>query len=165
MSNTLPDLVGKRLTYEYANGWGFESHFRESTFSYRVVKGPHLGRAAYQDVQYEQVAPGITMLTFYEETGTIVTLTVNLAAGRVYGSVALPRVVWDNIAKTAVSKRENFAALLAMRDGPDAPRHLLLEVATITDVAEATTEDVSADQRAPEDPPPARSPAGVAARA
>jgi phenolic acid decarboxylase len=56
--------------------------------SYRVVNGPHLGRVAYQDVQYEQVAPGITMLTFYEETGTIVTLTVNLEARRVYGSVA-----------------------------------------------------------------------------
>jgi phenolic acid decarboxylase len=164
MSTTLPDLVGKKLTYEYANGWGFESHFRESTMSYRVVKGPHLGRAAYQDVQYEQVAPGITMLTWYEETGTIVTLTVNLEARRVYGSVALPRVVWDNIAETAVSKRENFAALLAMRDGPDAPRHLILEVATVTDVSDATTEDVPADQRAPEDPPAARALTGATGR-
>ena len=164
MSNTLPDLIGKKLTYEYANGWGFESHFRESTISYRVVKGPHLGRAAYQDAQYEQVAPGITMLTWYEETGTIVTLTVNLERRRVYGSVAFPQVVWDNIAETAVSKRENFAKLFAMRDGPDAPRQLVLEVATITDVTEATPEDVSADQRAPEDPPPAQLMTGVAAR-
>lgn len=164
MSDTLPDLIGKKLTYEYANGWAFESHFRKSTISYRVVKGPHVGRAAYQDVQYEQVAPGITMLTWYEETGTIVTLAVNLDTRRVYGSVALPRVVWDNIAETAVSKRENFAKLLAMRDGPDAPRHLVLEVATITDIAEATTQDFSADQRAPEDPPPAESLTAVTAR-
>jgi phenolic acid decarboxylase len=154
MSNTSPDLIGKKLTYEYDNGWAFESHFRESTISYRVVKGPHLGRAAYQDVRYEQVAPGITMLTWYEETGTVVTLTVDLEGRRVLGSIAFPRVVWDNIAETAVSKRENFAKLLAMRDGPDAPRHLVLEVATITHVAEARRQDVSADQRAPEDPPP-----------
>lgn len=161
MKNTLPDLIGKKLTYEYANGWAFESHFRESTISYRVVKGPHAGRDAYQDVQYEQVAPAITMLTWYEETGTVVTLTVNLETRRVYGSVALPRLVWDKIAETAVSKRENFAQLLAMRDGADAPRHVVLEVATITDVAEATTEDLSAGQRAPEDPPPAKAPTGL----
>jgi phenolic acid decarboxylase len=92
------------------------------------------------------------MLTSYEETGRVVTLTVNLDTRRVYGSVALPRVVWDNFVATAVNKRENFAELFAMRDGPDAPRHLVLEVATITDIAEATTEDVMADQRAPEDP-------------
>jgi phenolic acid decarboxylase len=164
MSNPPPDLVGKKLTYEYANGWAFESHFRESTITYRVIGGPHLGRAAYQDVQYEQVAARITMVTWYEETGTVVTLTVNLEGRRVYGSVALPRVVWDNIAETAVSKRENFAKLLAMRDGPDAPRHLVLEVATVTDVAEATTADVSVDQRAPEDPPPAQPLAAVTAR-
>jgi phenolic acid decarboxylase len=164
MSHTLPDLVGKKLTYEYANGWAFESHFRTSTISYLVAKGPHVGRAAYQDVQYEQVAPSITMLTWYEETGTVVTLTVNLDTRRVYGSVALPRVVWDNFVATAVNKRENFAELFAMRDGPDAPRHLVLEVATITDIAEATAEDVTADQRAPEDPPPAESLTGVTAR-
>jgi phenolic acid decarboxylase len=163
MSNTSPDLIGKKLTYEYANGWGFESHFRASTISYRVISGPHLGREAYQDVQYEQVAPGITMVTWYEETGTVVTLTVDLTGRKVHGSVCLPRVVWDNFAETAVSKRENFAALLAMRDGPDAPRHLILEVATITDVADATTQDVSADERAPEDPPQARTLTGVTA--
>jgi hypothetical protein len=63
-----------------------------------------------------------------------------------------------------VSKRENFATLLAMRDGPDAPRHLILEVATVTDVAEATTEDVPADQRAPEDPPASRALTGATTR-
>lgn len=127
-------ILGKKLTYVYDNGWEYSVYYENaSRVQYHVVSGPAGGRFAYQDATYAEVAPDVFNIVWYEETGTIVSQVVNLAAGTVHAFVAFPRWLWENPARSHGRKQDKLNELLRMRDeGPDAPRKLVYMTARIS---------------------------------
>lgn len=132
-------LVGKKLQYSYGNGWEYHVHYvSENKVSYHVVSGPFGGRSATQDAHYAEVAPDTYMVSWYEETGTIVSTVVNLEARTITGFVAFPRWVYDNPEWTHGRKEEKESELLRLRSTEqDAPREIVFESANIHSVEDA----------------------------
>jgi phenolic acid decarboxylase len=132
-------IVGKKLTYVYDTGWECSIYYQNATrVQYRVVSGPAGGRCAYQDARYAEVAPDVFNVVWYEETGTIVSQVVNLAAGTVNAFVAFPRWLWENPSASHGRKQDKLDELLKMREeGSDAPRKLVYMTARI-----GSTEDL-----------------------
>lgn len=132
-------LVGKRLEYSYANGWEYHVHYEsENKVSYHVVSGPFGGRWATQDAHYAEVAPDTYMVSWYEETGTVVSTVVNLEARTISGFIAFPRWVYDDPALTHGRKEDKLTELLRLRSTEqDAPREIVFETANISSVEDA----------------------------
>ncbi|OBF74757.1 hypothetical protein A9X06_26435 [Mycobacterium sp. 852002-51759_SCH5129042] len=125
----LNSIVGKTLRLHLANGWEFEPWFTGPDFiEYTLTKGPHTGRHAIQKPTYRRDAPNIEFLGWYEETGTLVTLTFDLASQTVSRFAGVPR--WLANSDMAVSAGDNqdpeFRERMAQlaKEGPDMPRHI-----------------------------------------
>ncbi len=126
-------LVGKRIKYRYENGWEYHVYYEtEAKVSYDVVSGPFGSRKAHQVTCSREVAPGIYMVGWYEETGTIVVQVVNLNSMEVTSFAGFPRWVFDNPGVTHGNKDDNMAKMMELRQiGPDAPREIFFEKGTI----------------------------------
>ena len=131
--NMLHGLVGKRLKYRYEKGWEYHICYEsEHKVSYEVISGPFGSRKAYQTTMSRDVAPGIFMVGWYEETGTIVVQVVNLNNMEVTSFAGFPRWLFNNPGVTHGEKDDNLAQIKQLRDaGPDAPREIFFETAKI----------------------------------
>ena len=126
-------LVGKKIKYRYENGWEYYVCYEsEHKVSYEVVTGPFGSRKAYQVTKSREVAPGVFMIGWYEETGTIVVQVVNLNSMQVTSYAGFPRWVFDNPGATHGEKDLNLEKIKQLREaGPDAPREIFFEIGTI----------------------------------
>ncbi|MGD9006832.1 MAG: phenolic acid decarboxylase [Desulfobacteraceae bacterium] len=126
-------LVGKTIKYRYENGWEYHVCYEsENKVTYEVVAGPFGSRKAYQVTKSREVAPGVYMVGWYEETGTIVVQVVNLNSMQVTSFAGFPRWVFDNPEATHGEKDLNLEKIKRMREaGPDAPREIFFETGTI----------------------------------
>jgi phenolic acid decarboxylase len=131
-------LSGKKIKYRYENGWEYHVHYEsDERVSYTVVSGPFGSRKASQVTRTREVAPGVYMVGWYEETGTIVVQVVNLNLLQVTGFAGFPRWVFDHPEKTYGNKDEHVEELMELRATlPDAPREIFFETGTIFSVEE-----------------------------
>jgi phenolic acid decarboxylase len=129
-------LVGKKIKYRYENGWEYHAYYEsEEKISYEVVSGPFGSRKASQTTRSREVAPGVYMVGWYEETGTIVVKVVNLNSMEVTSFAGFPRWVFDNPGATHGEKDANLARIRELREaGPDAPREIIFETGKIFSV-------------------------------
>ena len=134
-------LVGKKIKYRYENGWEYHAYYEsEEKISYEVVSGPFGSRKAYQATRSREVAPGVFMIGWYEETGTIVVKVVNLNSMEVTSFAGFPRWVFDNPGLTHGEKDNNLDRIRQLRDaGPDAPREIFFETGTIFSVEQVAS--------------------------
>ena len=132
------ELIGKRIKYRYENGWEYHVNYEAANrVSYDVVSGPFGSRKANQVTHSREVAPGVFMVGWYEEMGTIVVQVVNLNSKKVTSLAGFPRWVFDNPEKAHGDKDKILPQLLELRDkGPDAPREIFFETGTIFSVEE-----------------------------
>ncbi len=129
-------LVGKKIKYRYENGWEYHSYYEsEQKIVYEVVSGPFGSRKAYQTTHSREIAPDIFMVGWYEETGTIVVQVINLQAMHVTSFAGFPRWLFDNPGVAHGEKDDNLVQIRQLREkGPDAPREIFFESATIFSV-------------------------------
>jgi phenolic acid decarboxylase len=158
----LAGLVGKHLIYRYDNGWQYELYVKDaSTFSYRIHSGIVGGRwVTDQTAHIVNVGDDVYKISWDEPTGTTVSIVVNLARRRIYGTIFFPRWIADEPTKTVCYQNEHLDRMRELRDqGPTYPKLVIDESATITFV-----EDSGPDRADVIDRPPSELPAGYAAR-
>ena len=132
------NLYGKVIEYAYDDGWQYRVNFSPSRIDYEVVGGPFAGRTSWQDAEYAEIAPNISMVAWYEENGAVVAAVFNLDAMTIHGYVTLPKYVVDNPAAISLDKATHLPELLAMRErGQDAPRNVVLKRGKILSVTDA----------------------------
>ncbi|KAF9890438.1 hypothetical protein FE257_005843 [Aspergillus nanangensis] len=91
----IEDLMNKRILYHYTEGvdWAYGVWYRSrNRIVYRVVTGPLAGRTNYVRGWYQEIAPGeIYKVSWMEETGTIVTQTLDLKRKMIWTFVAFSK--------------------------------------------------------------------------
>ena len=131
----LEGLVGKHLIYTYENGWQYEIYVKNrTTFSYRIHSGIVGGRwVTDQDAHIVDVGDNVFKISWDEPTGTTVSLAVNLARRRIYGTIFFPRWIADSPAKTICYQNQHLDRMREYRDaGPTYPKLVVDESAQIT---------------------------------
>ena len=155
-------LIGRHFIYRYANGWQYEIYVKNaSTFSYRIHSGIVGGRwVTDQEAHIAEVGDQVFKLAWDEPTGTAVSLVINLARRKLYGTIFFPRWIADEPSKNICYQNEHLDRMRDYRDkGPTYPKLVVDEVATITFV-----EDCGPDRADVIDRPPSELPAGYTAR-
>jgi phenolic acid decarboxylase len=129
-------LVGKMIKYRYENGWEYHAYYEsEKKITYEVVSGPFGSRKAYQTTVSREVSPGVFMVGWYEETGTIVVQVINLNSMEVTSFAGFPRWLFNNPGVTHGEKEDNLTMIKQLRDsGPDGPREIFFETGRIFSV-------------------------------
>lgn len=135
------EIVGKCARYQYDNGWRYEVLYAAPTrLEYVVHDGPFRGRTAYQTCSMEEVAPRVFMVSWLEETGTVVSTVVNLNTMRLTGSIAFPRYIFDDPSVQRGRKDDRMPFIReAKAKGPDGPREFIFESAVIRELVDMDT--------------------------
>lgn len=147
MLGGLEGLIGKHLIYTYDNGWQYEIYVKNSSFfSYRIHSGIVGGRwVTDQEAHIVNVAENTFKISWDEPTGTTVSLVVNLARRKIYGTIFFPRWVADAPTKTICYQNQHLDRMREYRDaGPTYPKLVIDEAAQITFVEDcgANRDDV-----------------------
>ena len=164
MSQTqdIAGLIGRHLIYRYANGWQYEIYVKNArTFSYRIHSGIVGGRwVTDQEAHIVEVGDHVFKISWDEPTGTAVSIVINLARRKLYGTIFFPRWIADEPSKTICYQNQHLDRMRDYRDkGPTYPKLVVDEVATITFV-----EDCGPDRADVIDRPPSELPAGYTSR-
>lgn len=131
--------MGKCARYTYSNGWRYEARYASPRrIEYVVHDGPFAGRSAYQTCcRMAEVAPRVFLVSWVEETGTVVSTVVNLERMRVTGAIAFPRYLADDPGVQRGRKDDRAGAVReAAAAGPDAPREFVFDTAVITELVD-----------------------------
>ncbi|KAJ9109788.1 hypothetical protein QFC20_003204 [Naganishia adeliensis] len=142
----LSDIVNKHLIHTYDNGWKYEFWLKsEKRIVYAIHGGPMNGRKNYQTCAVQEVRTGEIF-----QTGTVVSIIVDLAQKRITTYMAFSRGHWDNPEKAHGDKR-NPADFSRWRElaqiGKNTDREILPEQATIDTITEGRgeLEDIDED--------------------
>jgi len=158
----LRQLIGKHLIYTYANGWQYELYVKNAnTFCYRIHSGMVGGRwVTDQEAHIVDVGDDVYKISWDEPTGTTVSIVVNLARRKTYGTAFFPRWIADDPTKTICYQNQHLDRMREYRDkGPTYPKLVVDESGTITFI-----EDCGPDRADIIDRPPSELPAGYASR-
>jgi phenolic acid decarboxylase len=133
-STSLDELIGKHLIYTYDNGWLYEIYVKNAdSFSYRIHSGIVAGRwVTDQPAHIVNVGDHVFKISWDEPTGTTVSLAVNLARRKLYGTIFFPRWIADEPSKTVCYQNQHIDRMLSYRDaGPTYPKLVVDEAAQI----------------------------------
>ncbi|KAL6232490.1 hypothetical protein BDW75DRAFT_19248 [Aspergillus navahoensis] len=96
----IEDLMNKRVLYHYTEGvdWAYEMWYRSpERVVYRVVSGPLAGRTNYVRAWYQEIYPGkMYKVSWMEETGTIVTQTIDIQEKKLWTFAAFTKGHHEN---------------------------------------------------------------------
>ncbi|GAA5827285.1 hypothetical protein JCM11251_001205 [Rhodosporidiobolus azoricus] len=134
------ELLNKHLEYTYDNGWKYEfwvkNHLR---IVYSIHGGPMNGRSNYQTAYYQRIRPNLWQISWLEETGTTVTLALDIENKRVTTAMFFSYGHWEFPEKAHGYKREKldeWRELARVEGGEPRKRHALPEQATIDKIYE-----------------------------
>lgn len=142
----LSGIIGKHLVYTYDNGWNYEIYVKNShLLDYRIHSGIVDNRwVKSQEVNIARVAKRVYKISWFEPTGTNVSLIINLDDRIFHGSIFFPRWVIENPKKTICFQNEHIAQMEAYRaEGPAYPTEMINEFATLTFMRECGLDDES----------------------
>jgi phenolic acid decarboxylase len=128
-------LIGRHLIYTYDNGWQYELYVKTATsFSYRIHSGIVGGRwVTDQEAHILDIGDNVYKISWDEPTGTAVSIAINLARRKVYGTIFFPKWIADEPAKTICYQNQHLDRMRQYRDmGPTYPKLVVDEAATIT---------------------------------
>jgi phenolic acid decarboxylase len=137
--STKPDalgrFVGKHFIYTYENGWHYEAYIRNAyQADFRIHSGMLAGRwVTGTKVHLVKITDDICKMSWSEPTGTCVSLTFNIAARRMHGTIFFPQWISQDPKKAIVHENEHDAEMQRCRDaGPAYPTMVIDEFADIT---------------------------------
>ncbi|KAJ9117014.1 hypothetical protein QFC22_004672 [Naganishia vaughanmartiniae] len=166
----LSDIVNKHLVYTYDNGWKYEFWLKsEKRIVYAIHGGPMAGRKNYQtcavqevclvdDPERDQVAD---LFPLYDlgsnrgnlpETGTVVSIIVDLTKKRITTYMAFSRGHWDYPKEAHGDKRnpEDFERWRKLAEvGKNTDREIIPEQATLDEIFEGRGDLEDIDETAP----------------
>ncbi|KAK4687536.1 hypothetical protein P7C73_g2578, partial [Tremellales sp. Uapishka_1] len=153
----LSDIVDKHLTYTYDNGWKYEFWLKsEKRIVYSIHGGPMNGRLNYQTCAVQEVRTSeifqVSLVLTLAETGTVVSIIVDLPKKRITTYMAFSKGHWDFPEKAHGDKRnaDDFARWRTLADvGKNTDRHILPEQATIDTISEGKGDLEDIDDDAP----------------
>ena len=131
----LSGIVGRRVVYDYANGWRYEMYVKNATtIDYRVHSGMVGGRwVKDQPVDLVKLDEDTYKVSWHEPTGTSVSVNVLPGRGLVHGVIFFPRWVEEHPERTVVHQNDHLAEMRRYRDqGPTYPVRVVPEFARIT---------------------------------
>ncbi|GAA5888879.1 hypothetical protein JCM6882_002888 [Rhodosporidiobolus microsporus] len=130
-----PHFEEELLDKHFECAWKYEfwvkNHLR---IVYAIHGGPMAGRRNYQTAYYQRERPNLWQISWVEETGTTVTITLDIELRRVTTSMFFSYGHWACPQKAHGYKREKLAAwreLAKLESGQPAKVHALPEQATI----------------------------------
>ena len=138
MSEDLSEIIGKHIVYKYGELGVYEAYFQsDQLFVYSIHGGPMKGRSNYQKAYYQKIREHIYNVSWIEETGTIVTITVDLELKKVHCFIAFSQGHWEKNEEEHGDKRnpadlERWRALAKI--GDHTTRVIHLDVAPIIDI-------------------------------
>src|SRR3977135_3411278 len=87
----LTSVLGARLRWYQADGWVFDPVIvGPDVIEYTLKGGPHAGRHAVQQTDYQRVGPGIETTAWYEESGALLHITWYLEPQTSHRFAAIP---------------------------------------------------------------------------
>lgn len=142
--NTVPqpefdkELKNKHFAYTYDNGWDYEFYVpNDQRIVYSISGGPMAGRSNYQTTYYQRVRKNLWQVNWLEETGTIVSLVLDIDNKRVTTLIAFSKGHWEN---PEIAHGYKKGDLLKWRElskiGIQTNRYILPEQATINKISD-----------------------------
>lgn len=130
------ELKNKHFVYKYDNGWDYEFYVpNDQRIVYKISGGPMAGRNNYQTTYYQRIQENLWQINWLEETGTIVSLVLDINNKRVTTLIAFSQGHWENPEIAHGNKRNE---LLKWRElskiGIQTNRYMLTEQATINQI-------------------------------
>ncbi|GJN92139.1 hypothetical protein Rhopal_005169-T1 [Rhodotorula paludigena] len=100
------ELLDKHFEYTYENGeFWVKNHER---IVYAIHGGPMNGRRNYQTAYYQRVRPNIWLISWQEETGTTVSLCLDIDQKRITTFMSFSHGHWERNEEAKGYKRENL---------------------------------------------------------
>lgn len=149
MRNPVPpefndEMLNKRFEYTYNNGWTYKFWVpSEERIVYSIHGGPMAGRYNYQTTYYQRIRKNLWQVNFLEETGTVVSIVVDVDERKITTFIAFSKGHWEQSEASHGNKRnpddlKRWRGLLKL--GIQTSRFLVPEQATIDLIAEGPGE-------------------------
>ncbi|GAA6032840.1 hypothetical protein NBRC10512_005358 [Rhodotorula toruloides] len=141
------ELLNKHLEYTYDNGeFWVPNHER---IVYAIHGGPMSGRSNYQTAYYQRIRPDLWQISWLEETGTVVSMALDLTAKRVTTFMSFSWGHWNRAEEAHGYKRDKLEKWreLAVDKPEPRQRYQLPEQATIDKIYEGkgSLQDIEMD--------------------
>jgi len=133
------ELLNKHFDYTYDNGWKYEFWVKNhERIVYAIHGGPMAGRSNYQTAYYQRIRQDLWQVSWVEETGTTVTICLDLPQKRITTFMAFSYGHWEFPDKAHGYKREQLEQWRALSKlgNQTTDRHVLPEQATLDKVYE-----------------------------
>ncbi|KAK9898838.1 hypothetical protein P389DRAFT_193858 [Cystobasidium minutum MCA 4210] len=147
-------IVNKHLDYTYDNGWRYEFWLKsEERIVYKIHGGPMAGRSNYQRCYVQEVRTDeIYQISWLEETGTVVSIIVDLTKKHITTFMAFSKGHWEYPEEAHGDKRnpkdlERWRGLAKV--GTQMEKHILPEQATLNKIYEGKGDLEDIDPEAP----------------
>lgn len=129
------ELLDKHFEYTYDNGWTYQFWVpNKERIIYSISGGPMAGRSNFQTTYYQRIRKNLWQINWLEETGTIVSIVLDIDNKRITTFCVFSKGHWENPLIAHGDKRnpsdlKNWRNLA--RIGLQTNRYLLPEQATI----------------------------------
>ncbi|KAL0487288.1 padC [Acrasis kona] len=129
------ELSNKHFQYTYDNGWKYEFWVKsKSLIVYKIHGGPMAGRSNYQTLYVQRIRKNLWQLSWLEETGTIVSLVLDIEEKRITTFMAFSKGHWTKPEEAHGDKRnqqdlQRWRGLATI--GNQMERHIIPEQANI----------------------------------
>lgn len=132
------ELKNKHFVYRYDNGWDYEFYVpNDQRIIYNISGGPMAGRRNFQTTYYQRIQENLWQISWLEETGTIVSLVLDINNKRVTTLIAFSQGHWENPEIAHGNKRDNLPKWRELsKIGIQTNRYMLTEQATIHNIYE-----------------------------
>lgn len=134
------EMLHKHFAYTYDNGWTYEFYVpSEDRIIYSISGGPMAGRKNYQTTYYQRIRKDLWQVNFLEETGTVVSIVIDVEMARISTLIAFSQGHWEKNEDSHGDKRnpedlERWRGLSKI--GIQTNRYVIAEQATLDSVSE-----------------------------
>ncbi|BGP21350.1 phenolic acid decarboxylase [Rhodotorula toruloides] len=144
------ELFNKHLEYTYDNGWKYEFWVPNyERIVYTIHGGPMSGRSNYQTAYYQRIRPNLWQISWLEETGTVVSMALDLTEQRVTTFMSFSWGHWNRAEEAHGYKRDKLEKWRELANDTPKPRerHQLPEQATIDKIyqGKGSLQDIEMD--------------------
>ncbi|CCE72913.1 Piso0_000516 [Millerozyma farinosa CBS 7064] len=132
------ELKNKHFQYTYDNGWKYEFHVpNDQRIVYSIHGGPMAGRHNFQTCYYQRVRENLWQANWLEETGTVVSLILDIDNRRITTFMAFSQGHWEHPNDAHGDKRVDLDRWRGLsKIGISTNRYLITEQASIDEIFE-----------------------------
>lgn len=132
------EILNKNFVYTYDNGWDYQFYVPNSErVIYKISGGPMAGRSNFQTAFYQRVSKNIWQVNWLEETGTIVSLVLDINNKKITTLISFSQGHWENPEIAHGEKTKNLDQWRELaKIGNNTNRYMLTEQASIHTIFE-----------------------------